>query len=110
MNAATVLTSTPVVFIAFLLLFTGLSAYLKRKADKTPAGKHAVDPYACGQDKDTVRQFVAPNYQRTFYLAFFFTVMHVLVMIVATAPAGHTLLPVAYIGVGVLAMLILFRK
>ena len=36
--------------------------------------------------------------------------MHVLVMIVATAPAGHTLMPVAYIAVGALAMLILFRK
>ncbi len=45
-----------------------------------------------------------------FYLAFFFTVMHVLVMIVATAPKGHTLFPVAYILVGVLAMVILFRK
>ena len=45
-----------------------------------------------------------------FYLAFFFTIMHVLVMIVATAPAGHTLMPVAYIAVGALAMLILFRK
>ena len=110
MSVEQIVITTPVLFLSFLLLLMLLSVYLKRKADKTPAGKHAVDPYACGQDKDTVRQFVAPNYKRTFYLAFFFTVMHVLVMIVATAPAGHTLLAVAYIGVGVLAMLFLFRK
>lgn len=102
--------STPVIFIVFLLLLTLLSIVLKRKADKTPAGKHSVDPYACGQSTDAVSQYVNPNFKRMFYLAFFFTVMHVLVMIVATAPKGHTLMPVAYICVGILAMLILFRK
>ena len=110
MNLQSALISTPVVFLTFLLLLAVLSIYLKRKADKTPAGKHSVDPYACGQSKDTVSQYVNPNFRRMFYLAFFFTVMHVLVMIVATAPKGHTLFPVAYIGVGVLAMLMLFRK
>ncbi|MCE5188338.1 MAG: hypothetical protein LLF75_04050 [Eubacteriales bacterium] len=110
MSLPSALITTPVVFLLFLLLLALLSFYLKRKADKTPAGKHTLDPYACGQSKDAVSQYVNPNFQRMFYLAFFFTVMHVLVMIVATAPKGHTLMPVAYIGVGVLAMLILFRK
>ena len=77
---------------------------------KRPPEKHSVDPYACGQSKDAVSQYVNPNFKRMFYLAFFFTVMHVLAMIVATAPAGHTLMPVAYICVGILSMLILFRK
>ena len=110
MNLQSALISTPVVFLLSLLLLALLSFYLKRKADKTPAGKHSVDPYACGQSKDAVSQYVNPNFRRMFYLAFFFTIMHVLVMIVATAPAGHTLMPVAYIAVGALAMLILFRK
>ena len=110
MNAQNIIISTPVVFLAFLLLLALLSLYLKRKADKTPSGKHAFDPYACGQNEDAVSQYVNPNFKRMFYLAFFFTVMHVLVMIVSTAPKGHTLLPVAYIAVGALAMLILFRK
>ena len=110
MNLQSALVSTPVVFLLFLLVLALLSIYLKRKADKTPGGKHSVDPYACGQSKDAVSQYVNPNFKRMFYLAFFFTVMHVLVMIVATAPAGHTLMPVAYICVGILAMLILFRK
>ena len=110
MNAQQLLVTTPVLFVSFLLLLMLLSIYLKRKADKTPSGKHAFDPYACGQTKDAVSQYVNPNFRRMFYLAFFFTVMHVLVMIVATAPKGHTLMPVAYIAVGALAMLILFRK
>ena len=110
MTAQQVIISTPVLFLAFLLLLALLSLYLKRKADKTPSGKHAFDPYACGQTEDAVSQYINPNFRRMFYLAFFFTVMHVLVMIVATAPMGHTLMPVAYIAVGALAMLILFRK
>ncbi len=110
MTAQSVIISTPVLFLAFLLILTLLSLYLKRKANKTPSGKHAFDPYACGQTEDAVSQYINPNFRRMFYLAFFFTVMHVLVMIVATAPRGHTLMPVAYIAVGALAMLILFRK
>ena len=110
MNAQQLLVTTPVLFVSFLLLLMLLSVYLKRKADKTPSGKHAFDPYACGQSEDAVSQYVNPNFRRMFYLAFFFTIMHVLVMIVATAPMGHTLMPVAYIAVGALAMLILFRK
>lgn len=110
MTAQSVIISTPVLFLAFLLILTLLSLYLKRKANKTPSGKHAFDPYACGQTEDAVSQYINPNFRRMFYLAFFFTVMHVLVMIVATAPKGHTLMPVAYIAVGALAMLILFRK
>ncbi|MEN6635928.1 MAG: hypothetical protein ABFC56_08765 [Clostridiaceae bacterium] len=110
MNVQQIVISTPVLFLAFLLLLMLLSVYLKHKADKTPSGKHAFDPYACGQSEDAVSQYVNPNFRRMFYLAFFFTIMHVLVMIVATAPKGHTLMPVAYIAVGALAMLILFRK
>ena len=110
MSAQQFIVSTPVLFVTFLLLLMLLSVYLKRKADKTPSGKHAFDPYACGQSEDAVSQYVNPNFRRMFYLAFFFTIMHVLVMIVATAPKGHTLMPVVYIVVGALAMLILFRK
>ncbi len=105
-----ILISAPVIFLLFALLAALISRVLARKADTTPGGAHELDPYACGQDEETVRHFVSPNYYRLFGYAFFFTVMHVLVLVVATAPAGHTLLPVAYIFAGVLAMLILFRR
>lgn len=105
-----ILISAPVVFLFFLLFVALVSRFLARKADKTPGGKHELDPYACGQNESFVDQYVSPNYYRLFAYAFFFTVMHVLVLTVATAPSGHTLLPVAYILTGVLAMLILFRR
>lgn len=105
-----ILISAPIVFLLFVLLITLTSRYLSRKADKTPGGEHELDPYACGQDENAVQHYVSPNYYRLFAYAFFFTVMHVLVLTVATAPAGHTLLPVAYILSGILAMLILFRR
>ena len=110
MSVQQIVITTPVLFLTFLLLLMLLSVYLKRKADKTPSGKHAFDPYACGQSESAVSQYINPNFRRMFYLAFFFTIMHVLVMIVATAPKGHTLMPVVYIAVGALAMLMLFRK
>lgn len=110
MSVQQIVITTPVLFLTFLLLLMLLSVYLKRKADKTPSGKHAFDPYACGQSENAVSQYINPNFRRMFYLAFFFTIMHVLVMIVATAPKGHTLMPVVYIAVGALAMLMLFRK
>ena len=104
------LISTPVILLFFVLLIALTSRYLARKADHTPGGEHELDPYACGQDENTVQHYVSPNYYRLFGYAFFFTVMHVLVLTVATAPAGHTLLPIVYIFAGVLAMLILFRR
>ncbi|HWQ58924.1 MAG TPA: hypothetical protein VN540_07855 [Clostridia bacterium] len=105
-----ILISAPIIFLLFALMIALFSRLLGRKADATPGGAHELDPYACGQDEKTVQHFVSPSYYKLFSYAFFFTVMHVLVMTVATAPAGHTLLPLAYIGAGVLAMLILFRR
>lgn len=102
--------STPVIFLLFAGLVALLSRLLRKKADATPGGEHELDPYACGQDEKTVAHYVSPNYYKLFAYAFFFTVMHVLVLTVATAPAGQTLLPIAYILFGVLAMLMLFRR
>jgi len=105
-----ILISAPVIFLFFALAAAAAMRLAGRKADTTPGGAHELDPYACGQDENTVGHYVSPNYYKLFAYAFFFTVMHVLVLVVSTAPAGHTMLPVAYIFAGVLAMLILFRR
>ena len=110
MNAQQILITTPVLFVSFLLLLMLLSIYLKRKADKTPSGKHAFDPYACGQSEDAVSQYVNPNFRRMFYLAFFFTIMHVAALIIATAPAGQWFSAVLFIAVALLALKVLFRS
>jgi NADH-quinone oxidoreductase subunit A len=51
---------------------------------KETAGKRK--PYACGEDITQHR--AQPDYSQFFSIAFFFTIMHVVVMIIATAPAG----------------------
>ena len=103
-----VLYSPPVVFTLFFLLFILCSKWLSKFARKSKSGEHAQDSYACGQ-RD-VENFVNPDYSQFFQYAYIFTVIHVLILVVATVPADASLFPVAYIVAGVLSVLILFRR
>lgn len=70
------------------------------------AGKYT--SYACGQGN--VPNRVSPDYSQFFPYAFFFTIMHVLVLVLATVPNDVLLLPLIYLGIGFLALFILFRR
>jgi len=87
------------------MLFSRISASWGAKGEDSP-GKY--ESYACGQSGFANR--VTPDYSQFFPYAFFFTIMHVLVLIVATVPVGELTLPLLYIVVGILAMIILFRR
>lgn len=80
------LLSPPIAFIIFLVIFYIiylLGNLMAPKLKKTP-GK--VASYACGEDiPGTKVQF---GYRLFFYVALFFTMMHVAVLVVATVPAG----------------------
>ena len=67
-----------------------------------------LESYACGQRE--VTHNVVPDYGQFYPYAFFFTIMHVLVLVVATAPADALTLPLLYVAAGVLALLIIFRR
>ncbi len=67
-----------------------------------------MEPYACGQ-RD-VENYVNPDYSEFFSYAFIFTVVHILILVVATAPRDVSLLPVIYIVSGFLAILIAFKR
>jgi NADH:ubiquinone oxidoreductase subunit 3 (subunit A) len=67
-----------------------------------------LEPYACGQ-RD-VENYVNPDYSEFFSYAFIFTVVHILILVVATAPRDVSLLPVIYIVSGFLAILIAFKR
>lgn len=99
--------TTPLAFAVILALLVLADLLLKRR-DTAEEDKRALEPYACGQ-RD-VNHFVAPKYYRTFAFAFFFTVMHVLVLVVATAPRDAAALPIAYVASAVLAVAMLFRR
>lgn len=104
---ANILFSPPIAFALFLLLalvaMRGLSRY-ERGGVQTA---RSLDPYACGQ-RD-FENYVNPNYTQFFRYAFVFSVMHVLALVVSTS-SREMLLPLAYVGAGILSLLIVFRK
>jgi len=111
MDLNSLLLSPPVAFL-ILFAFAALEIWTLRaitaKGTETP-GKRK--PYACGED--IVRHRLQPDYSQFFSLAFFFTIMHVVAMIIATVPAGSiaaSLLAVAFTLSAVAGLLALFRK
>lgn len=109
-----VLYSPPVVFILFFFILALTSRHLSKFSKKGESGEHALDPYACGQ-RD-IENYVNPDYSQFYLYAFVFTVVHVLILVVASVPDVKSvpldalLFPVAYIISGILAILIIFKR
>ncbi len=96
MKGIALLLSPPVAFFVFLaaaLLLYALGSKMGPKLTKT-GGKLAT--YACGEDIPGVKiQF---GYRMFFFVALFFTIMHVATLVIATVPAGRiTLFAVFYL-------------
>jgi NADH:ubiquinone oxidoreductase subunit 3 (subunit A) len=96
MSFPDILLSPPIIFLIFLaagFLLYGLGGLLKPKSRKV-GGK--LEPYACGEDMPD--NPITVNYRLFFYIALFFTIMHVSVLVVATVPSGAlALLAVPYL-------------
>ncbi len=105
---ATILLTPPVAFIIYLGLSALISLFSKRLAatGKDSPGKNK--SYACGEDLLVNR--AQPDYSQFFQFAFFFTIMHVVVLVVATDPAGISLMSGLYLTVTVLVLFMLFRR
>jgi hypothetical protein len=109
---STILLSPPLAFI-IIVLVGGLSLWSSKilapgQLEHPSGGRKA---YACGQDVPTHR--LRPNYSEFFPFAFFFTVMHVAGMIVATIPNENTdslMIAILYSIAAVIGMVILFRR
>lgn len=101
MTTIDILLSPPIAFLIFLGIFYliyWLGSLMAPKFHKTP-GK--VSTYVCGEDiPGTKVQF---GYRLFFYVALFFTMMHVATLVVATVPKGT----VALLGIFYLAMIFL---
>ncbi|MCX5782267.1 MAG: NADH-quinone oxidoreductase subunit A [Elusimicrobia bacterium] len=102
----------PVAFLIILIstiLASFISSFLSFKSKTKSEGK--CKPYACGEDIQKSR--VQPDYSQFFPFAFFFTIMHVLALILTTVPlvaikySGNVFL---YVLAAVCGLLILFRK
>lgn len=100
--------SPPIIFAVFLGIFALAMAAAASCAPKKRNSGRALDPYACGH-RD-VENYVNPNYSQFFRFAIVFTVMHVIALVITTAPLDAMALPLAYVAAGVLTLVIIFRK
>lgn len=94
-----------ILIIAGLLFSYAVSGWAPANSNQD---ERKLESYACGQRNITHR--VSPDYNQFFPIAFFFTVIHVLVLVIATAPRDALTLPLIYVAAGVLALIILFRR
>lgn len=103
----------PIAFLVVLILmwlqYMGLRAFSHGVPVSQAEG--TVKAYACGEDVKVNR--VQPDYTQFFPFAFFFTIMHVVALVVATFPTGGVAvipLAVAYLVAGVIGLSILYRR
>lgn len=104
----TILLSPPISFLIYLLLSMGISFFFKRIAARGLQSKGKLKAYACGEDMEENQG--QPDYSDFFKFAFFFTIMHVVVLVVATDPGGLSVISGVYLGVTVLALFMLLRR
>jgi len=107
-----ILLSPASVFVIILLtalLAAGLLSKLafRRKDGTTALGKS----YSCGED--AIHHLIQPDYSQFFPFAFFFTILHVIALIVTTVPVAtieNFTIAVIYIVGAIVGLFILFRK
>jgi NADH-quinone oxidoreductase subunit A len=81
-----ILLSPPLAFLAFLAIFYIIYFLAGRLAPKLSAVGGKLKSYACGEDiPGSKLQF---GYRLFFFIALFFTMMHVAVLVIATVPSG----------------------
>jgi NADH-quinone oxidoreductase subunit A len=95
------LISPPVAFVVFLLVFYLLYYVGSLMAPKLTKVGGKLTSYACGED--IPGQKIQFGYRLFFFIALFFTMMHVAALVVATVPAG----PIVMLGLFYLAMIFL---
>ena len=105
------LLTPPLAFILILALSWGLSFWSSGLAYKRKDAVGAFNKaYASGEDIKQHR--VQPDYSQFFPFAFFFTILHVVTLILATAPTHHLgafVIAMIYVFGAILGLLILFR-
>lgn len=109
MNGTSIFLSPPVAF--FLILIAAILLYLlgKRMAPKPTKTGGKLTSYACGEDMPGTK--VQFGYRLFFFVALFFTIMHVAALVIATVPAGKiAVFAVLYLAVVFLSVLALITR
>jgi NADH-quinone oxidoreductase subunit A len=103
-----ILLSPPIAFFILLGVSLLLAFVSKLIAAKGIVSTGKEESYACGEDVQLHK--VQPDYSQFFSFAFFFTIMHVVALIVATMSKDISIMAYIYIFTAILALFILFRK
>lgn len=107
-----VLLSPPVVFIVILGLVLSLSFVLSNLAFKPERKVNGLTKsYACGED--IADNIIQPDYSQFFPFAFYFTILHVVALMIASMPAATIetiLIAVIYIIGAIIGLLVLYRR
>jgi NADH-quinone oxidoreductase subunit A len=109
MNGIDILLSPPVAFVLFLAAALLLYRLGRRMAPKMNKVGGKLTSYACGEDMPGTKiQF---GYRTFFFVALFFTIMHVAALVLATVPAGKIVLFAAlYLAVIFLSIMALVTR
>ncbi|MGA2586754.1 MAG: hypothetical protein ABSF88_07005 [Candidatus Aminicenantales bacterium] len=103
------LLSPPVAFILFLAIAFLLYLLGKRMAPKLNKTGGKLTTYACGEDIPGVK--VQFGYRLFFFIALFFTIMHVAALMIATVPSGKIVwFAVLYLAVIFLSIMALVTR
>lgn len=108
-----IILSPPVAFLVMLVSAIIISGILSRLGARPKAGdgEGTLKSYACGEDVST--HLMQPDYTQFFPFAFFFTILHVITLIVATVPVENIesfSIAALYVVGAISALLILFRR
>ena len=109
MNGTSIFLSPPVAF--FLILIAAILLYLlgKRIAPKPNNTGGKLTSYACGEDMPGTK--VQFGYRLFFFVALFFTIMHVAALVIATVPSGKIVLfAVLYLAVIFVSVMALITR
>ena len=106
------LLSPPVVFILVMLAAIICAYVLSKLAIKpknVPAG--LTQEYSCGEDVKT--HMIQPDYSQFFPFAFYFTILHVVALMIATVPVAKMpsfLIAVVYILGAIVGLFVLYKR
>jgi NADH-quinone oxidoreductase subunit A len=100
------------VFIAVLvaaLFFAYVLSKLALKPKSVPAG--LTKEYSCGEDIKT--HMIQPDYSQFFPFAFYFTILHVVALMIATVPVATMqtfMIAVVYILGAIVGLFVLYKR
>lgn len=112
MSLEHIILSPPLAFIALFVVIGLLVLWASRLAVRPSSVQQGtLKAYACGEDVKDHR--ARPDYGQFFPFAFFFTIMHVVALIVATVPAENFRifgLALLFIAASAMGLFILYRN